>query len=69
MSFGRELVVFKGLGSQHKFELWDLTIGTTTTKLSLWDKMCFHPENIISGLVLLLMRLRNCGDTVYQWIW
>ena len=41
-------------GSQHKFELWGLTIGTTTTKLSVRDKMCFNPENIISGLASIV---------------
>jgi hypothetical protein len=41
-------------GSQHKFELWGLTVGTTTTKLSVRDKMCFNPENIISGLASIV---------------
>ena len=41
-------------GSQHKFELWGLTVGTTITKLSVRDKMCFHPENIICGLASIV---------------
>ena len=40
--------------SQHKFELWGLTIGTTITKLSVRDKMCFHLENIISRLASIV---------------
>ena len=50
---------------QYKFELWGLTVGKTTKKLNVRDKMCFHPKNIISGLASILDEVRDYKDTIY----
>ena len=52
-------IVFGNEGSQHKFELWGFTKGTTTTKLYVRDRMCFQLENII-------FRLASIVDEVAQ---
>lgn len=48
--------------SQYKFDPWGLTIATTTTKLSVQDKMCFPSENIISGMACIIDEVAKlCG--------